>query len=292
MRQLAAHEVGHTLGLAHNFAASVKDRASVMDYPPPFVKLNAVGVPDLSDAYATGIGAWDKIAINFGYRDFPAGTDEKKQLDAILREATTRGFIFISDADARPEGGAHPLAHLWDSGANAVDELNRILDVRSKALSRFSANIIREGEPLSTLEDVASKALRFAARLPEDIGDGRSRDPVEHRRGPGQIRVVAWRIAAAGTLPIGRAQHDSDEVVDIAVRERIQNDAVDDAVHGRSRHDAEREGDDRGESEARMTEEFPRAIADVLNEGIEPESGTGILAGVGLRNFHSFLSTR
>jgi hypothetical protein len=154
MRQLAAHEVGHTLGLAHNFAASVKDRASVMDYPPPFVKLNASGVPDLSDAYATGIGSWDKIAIDFGYRDFPAGTDEKKQLDAILRDATTRGFIFISDADARPEGGAHPLAHLWDSGTNAVDELNRILDVRAKALRRFSANVIRDGEPLSNLEDV------------------------------------------------------------------------------------------------------------------------------------------
>ncbi len=154
LRQLAAHEVGHTLGLAHNYAASMKNRSSVMDYPPPLIRLKGPGAPDLSDAYATGIGEWDKVAIDYGYREFPAGTDEPKQLDAILRSATDRGLLFISDADARPEGSAHPMAHLWDSGSNAVDELNRIMEVRGRALSRFSANNIREGEPMSRLEDL------------------------------------------------------------------------------------------------------------------------------------------
>ena len=154
LRQLAAHEVGHTLGLAHNFAASVNNRASVMDYPPPLVELATSGTVDLSHAYATGIGDWDKVAIQYGYQDFPAGADEHKELDGILRRATGRGLLFLSDSDARPEGSAHPLAHLWDSGTNAVDELNRILEVRAKVLDRFGADNIRPGDPMSSLEDV------------------------------------------------------------------------------------------------------------------------------------------
>ena len=154
LRQLAAHEVGHTLGLAHNFAASVNDRASVMDYPPPLVELSGAGAIDLSKAYATGVGEWDKMAINFGYREFPNSAEEHKELDAILRRATGRGLLFLSDSDARPEGSAHPLAHLWDSGSNPVDELNRMMDVRAKVLDRFSANNIRVGDPMSSLEDV------------------------------------------------------------------------------------------------------------------------------------------
>jgi hypothetical protein len=154
LRQLSAHEVGHTLGLAHNFAASVKDRASVMDYPGPVIRLAPSGAPDLSDAYATGIAEWDKVAIAYGYQDFPPGTDERKALDAILRRAEDRGILYMSDEDARPQGSAHPYAHLWDTGSNPVDELNRMMDVRARALARFSEKNIREGQPMSSLADV------------------------------------------------------------------------------------------------------------------------------------------
>src|SRR5271168_3522337 len=154
LRQLAAHEVGHTLGLMHNYSASTVNRSSVMDYPPPYVKLGADGVPDLSEAYATGIGEWDKVAITWGYQDFPAKADEHAALSKILTDAFSRGQRYLTDQDARPPGSSSSQAHLWDSGANAVDELNRIMQVRAAALKRFGENNIREGAPLATIEDV------------------------------------------------------------------------------------------------------------------------------------------
>jgi Met-zincin/Domain of unknown function (DUF5117) len=154
LRQLAAHEVGHTLGLMHNYSASTVNRSSVMDYPPPLVKLAADGTPDLSDAYATGIGDWDKASITWGYTDFAPGTNEHAALDKILSDAFGRGLRYLTDQDARPAGSSSSVAHLWDSGSNAVDELNRLMQVRAAVLKRFGENNIREGAPLATIEDV------------------------------------------------------------------------------------------------------------------------------------------
>jgi hypothetical protein len=154
LRQLAAHEVGHTLGLMHNYSASTVNRSSVMDYPPPYVKLASDGAPDVSSAYATGIGEWDKVSIAFGYQDFAPGTNEEAALSKILLDAYGRGLRYLTDQDARPAGSSSSVAHLWDSGPNAVDELNRLMQVRGAALKRFGENNIREGAPLATLEDV------------------------------------------------------------------------------------------------------------------------------------------
>ncbi|MBZ5539294.1 MAG: zinc-dependent metalloprotease [Acidobacteriia bacterium] len=153
LRQLAAHEVGHTLGLMHNYSSSTVNRSSVMDYPPPLAKLAADGSIDLSQAYATGIGEWDKVSIAYGYQDFAPGTDEHAALGKILNDAFARGLRYLTDQDARPAGSSSSLAHLWDTGANAVDELNRLMQVRAAALRRFGENNIREGAPLASQEE-------------------------------------------------------------------------------------------------------------------------------------------
>lgn len=152
LRQLSAHEVGHTLGLRHNFAASVNGRASVMDYPHPWVRIRD-GALDLSEAYAVGIGAWDKFAIAYAYQDFPAGADEDAALEAIIADRIRQGLGFISDGDARPLGGAHPSAHLWDNGQDPAAELTRVLEVRRIALERMGRATIRPGEPMATLHE-------------------------------------------------------------------------------------------------------------------------------------------
>ena len=153
IRQLSAHEVGHTIGFAHNFAASTNDRASVMDYPHPTIALKN-GEVDLSNAYAVGIGEWDKVTVAYSYREFPKGANEKTELNKILEDASNRGLRFITDSDARAPGGAHALAHLWDNGKTAAEELHNVLDVREKAISNFSEDNIRTNEPYSVLEDV------------------------------------------------------------------------------------------------------------------------------------------
>ena len=154
IRQLSAHEVGHTLGLAHNYVSSTQSRASVMDYPHPLVRLRPDGTLDLSEAYTAEIGPWDKLAITWGYQDFPAGTDERPALERMLADARARGITFLTDQDARSPGSVHPQAHLWDNGVDAAEELRRVLQVRRVALDRFGERAIRAGRPLATLEEV------------------------------------------------------------------------------------------------------------------------------------------
>ena len=152
IRQLSAHEIGHTLGFAHNFAASTNGRASVMDYPHPKIQL-ANGEIDFSEAYDDAIGQWDKVSVAYSYSHFPSGVNEEEALNNILERAYEQGLQYISDQDARPQGGAHAMAHLWDNGSDPSEELNRVLAVRKKAIDNFSVDNIRTDEAMALLED-------------------------------------------------------------------------------------------------------------------------------------------
>ena len=153
IRQLSAHEVGHTLGFEHNFAASTQDRASVMDYPAPLVRITADGDLDLSEAYDVDIGAWDKRTVLYAYQDFPDGVDRAKGRLDILHETFRQGFKYVADMDSRSVSTSHPDGNLWDNGADAIAELEHLLRVREIALQRFSERNIRIGRPLATIEE-------------------------------------------------------------------------------------------------------------------------------------------
>tara|TARA_B100001093_G_scaffold520293_1_gene614372 strand:+ start:1295 stop:3709 length:2415 start_codon:yes stop_codon:yes gene_type:complete len=154
IRQLSAHEIGHTLGFAHNFASSTNSRASVMDYPHPMFEYDRNGNLKIKEAYDTGIGEWDKVFVAYAYSDFADGVNENEALNAILDKAHGQGLEFISDSDARPTSSAHANAHLWDNGNDITDELNRVLDVRKLGIANFSESNIPSGFAYSELEDV------------------------------------------------------------------------------------------------------------------------------------------
>lgn len=151
IRQLSAHEVGHTLGFSHNFAASTNNLASVMDYPHPAITLKD-GEIDMSNAYATGIGEWDQVTVAYAYSEFVE--NESAELKKILSDANKSGLRYISDQDARSQGGANIYGHLWDNGANATDELINVMAVRAKAIEQFGIDNIRNGDDLEKLEDL------------------------------------------------------------------------------------------------------------------------------------------
>jgi len=154
LEQLSAHEIGHTLGLMHNYAASTVERSSVMDYPHPLIRFNAKGEIDVTNAYDQKIGDWDKVAITWGYADLSNSKDEAPALNKILTDAAAKGLKFISDRDARAPGGLHPEAHLWDNGKEPIAELEEMMRIRQKALEQFGINTIRKGTPMAFLEDI------------------------------------------------------------------------------------------------------------------------------------------
>jgi hypothetical protein len=152
VRQVTAHEIGHTLGMAHNYIASTYERGSVMDYPAPRIMLDAKGAVDVSQAYAMGPGDYDVWAIRWGYGIFPAAS-EADSLKAIMAEGLKKGYLYLTDQDARPDFSSDPRTNLWDDAATATLFLQRQMDVRRVAMKEFGLRNIRDGEAVALLHD-------------------------------------------------------------------------------------------------------------------------------------------
>jgi len=154
VRQLSAHEVGHTIGFPHNYMASSYGRESVMDYPAPLVQIDGNGDIDLSNAYVQRIGTYDKLSVNWLYREFPAGTDETQALARIAQQGVTDQLIYMGHTNNNFIGAGHQYASVWDNGSNLVDHLKLEIRVREVGLRNFGTDAIRSGEPMSNLEFV------------------------------------------------------------------------------------------------------------------------------------------
>ncbi len=192
IRQLSAHEVGHTLGLGHNYYDSTKGWISVMDYPHPLEELKADGTIDLSKAYEARIGEWDKVAINFGYRQFASAADEAAALPRILDEAWAQDLRYFTNQDT----DIHPRTEQWSNGVNQADELGRLMKVRRAALDRIGAKTIRLGAPMTTIEEPFVPIFmyhRYAVESTASMVGGQ--DFVYAMRGDGRT-PMKWESAA------------------------------------------------------------------------------------------------
>lgn len=205
LRQLSAHEIGHTLGVAHSFASSTENDASVMDYPHPKIELDEKGNISLENTYTENMGIWDKYAIRYGYENIPEGKNEVQYLNDLLEEATDAGLTFLSDRDARSIGGAHPYAHLWDNGKDATVELNHLLNIREKALANFGENVIQYDRPLAQIQEALIPIYflhRFQAEATVKLIGGLDYSYKIRGDNLKEMQIVAgqWQLEAATSL--------------------------------------------------------------------------------------------
>jgi hypothetical protein len=203
IRQLSAHEMGHTLGMGHNYYSSGKGWISVLDYPHPYAELRPDGTIDISRAYEARIGDWDKVSVNWGYRQFPQGASEAVELRRILTQAWDADLRYLTNQDT----DIHPRSDQWSNGTNQADELMRLMRLRRTALDRLGERTIRLHQPMATIEEPLVPIFmhhRYAVESTASAiggqdfvyairGDGRRRAFAAHQERPGRALSVRRR---------------------------------------------------------------------------------------------------
>lgn len=139
---VTAHEVGHTLGFGHNWAASINNNASVMEYPSPRITVTAAGQVELSDAFQRAIGDYDKLAVRYAYTEFTPDR-EKNGLESIVAEMRQRKILFTPSAD--------PRWNRYDDLASPAVYLRETMKQRKVLLERYGPDVLAAGEPYGDL---------------------------------------------------------------------------------------------------------------------------------------------
>lgn len=180
---LSAHEVGHTIGLMHNWAATTFGWGSVMDYLAPNVQVRDDKL-DLSDAYPKDIGSYDRLAIQWGY----TAEEDPAALDRIVRAGYAKGIFYPLDGD--------PRWAEYDWGADPVRWLATTQQVRRVLLNRFGVAQLKPGEWVYTLQQRFNLAYlyhRFGIQAAQQFIGGQYQ--ANAVAGDGQT-PVAWVPAA------------------------------------------------------------------------------------------------
>ncbi len=137
---LTAHEYGHALGFGHNFASSLNNRASVMEYPTPRVKI-VKGRLDLSESFQKEIGAYDTMMVRYSYTPLK---DEAAGLNAIIADMRRQGLIYVPETD--------PRWTWYDDRATPAEGLGEALAARRIMLATYGPdNVLLPGEPVGEL---------------------------------------------------------------------------------------------------------------------------------------------
>lgn len=201
LKEVVMHEVGHTLGLRHNFKASswkslaeIEDPAkagepivaSVMDYSP--VNIVAAGTKQTS-YYSTSIGPYDYWAIEYGYK--PLGGDEAAELGKIAARSGEAGLDYATDEDTRGTLDPDPLSNRFDLGKDPLAYSQRQMATASALIPKILERSVESGEGFQRARQAFGilfgeywRTAFFSARFPGGVsvhrdhkGDNQARTP-------------------------------------------------------------------------------------------------------------------